>query len=82
MKPELEAKKQMNAASRLLGVQVDSACRKGDRGTWEILLGEVILNGCGECIIHKRLRRKSEEIIVVKKQGNACGAKGLCHRNA
>jgi len=53
--------------------------RKCDRGTWETLQLGGTQRETGN---HNRERavRESAEPIVVKKQGNACGAKGSAMR--
>ena len=60
------------------GVVGGSVRRKCDRGTWETLQLGGTQRETGN---HNRERavRESAEPIVVKKQGNACGAKGLCY---
>ena len=66
-------KKRVYAAVGPPGVVGDSACGKISRGTWEAR------RDAGKTAIHNRKHgsaRESERPIVVKKQGNACGAKG------
>jgi hypothetical protein len=75
-------KKWINAIVGLLGVKADSAHIKeqsrdlGDPSRcWES-------NDKWESITIYRPCRESEGLIVVKKQGNACGAKGFYREHA
>src|SRR3990170_7687214 len=76
-------KQRAEAIVGLSGVVGDGACRQVSRGTWETRQsGWQTQRTAG---IHNRgsgSGRESERLIVAKKRGNACGAKGPCWRHA